>query len=245
MRSDYQSWLEKQGYDSGTVTAQLHRVGRVEKYHGDLDKHFAQDRLDALPNLLKYSSDDERQRRPNPSRIPIDGNLRNNLASYRFAIVLYGKFLRDNSTEPFAEPDNTSASLEDVTESVPEALRLGLERDLQAALRRDIVSLEAGLEIIDRGVERSVPSGRIDITAHGQDGALVVIELKAGMAGQQAIGQILSYMGDMSEIDDSRPIRGILVAFGFDGKAVAAARMIPNLQLKQYSIRFSFSEVAC
>ena len=36
---------------------------------------------------------------------------------------------------------------------------IGLERDLQAALRRAIEQLEPGMEIVDDGAERSVASG--------------------------------------------------------------------------------------
>ncbi len=75
----------------------------------------------------------------------------------------------------------------------------GLERDLQNALRRHIADLEPGLTIIDDSKERKVPAGFIDITARDRDGATVVIELKAGTADREAIGQILAYMGDLME----------------------------------------------
>src|SRR4051794_26815779 len=68
---------------------------------------------------------------------------------------------------------------------------LGLERDLQKALRQHIDSLERGLTIIDGQKEQSVTSGRIDITARDHKGETVVIELKAGEADRDAIGQIL------------------------------------------------------
>jgi RecB family endonuclease NucS len=76
--------------------------------------------------------------------------------------------------------------------------RIGLERDMQAALRIGIEQPEPGLAIIDDGAERSVDAGFIDITARDSSGATVVIELKAGVAGQRAIAQILSYMGDVA-----------------------------------------------
>ena len=93
MRSDYSAWLRAQGYDEGTITAQLHRSGRVEKHHGDLDRHFAHDRLEGVLDLLRYSTEDQRHERPNPTRVPINGDLRANLASYRNAVVLYRRFL--------------------------------------------------------------------------------------------------------------------------------------------------------
>jgi RecB family endonuclease NucS len=113
-----------------------------------------------------------------------------------------------------------------------------LERDLQRALRLNIEQLEEGLTIVDEGRERTVDSGRIDITAEDKAGTVVVIELKAGEADRNAIGQILSYMGDLGFT--GKPVRGILVAREFSANAKSAARAIPNVELKKYSFRFSF-----
>jgi hypothetical protein len=117
----------------------------------------------------------------------------------------------------------------------------GLERDLQLALRRNIEQLEPGLSIIDGDREQTVPSGRIDITARDQAGAAVVIELKAGPADRDAIGQILSYVGDLT--DRERDVRGILVAREFTARAVAAGKAAPNIRLIQYGFRFTFETV--
>lgn len=99
MRSDYEAWLRAQGYDEGTITAQLHRTGRVEKHHGDLDQHFAHDRLESVLALLRYSTEDQRNVRANPTKLPINGNLRNNLASYRNAVALYRRFLNGETID--------------------------------------------------------------------------------------------------------------------------------------------------
>jgi endonuclease len=81
---------------------------------------------------------------------------------------------------------------------------------MQAALRVDISQLEPGLMIIDDGAERSVDSGFIEITARDASGATVIIELKAGPAGQRAVAQILTYMGDVAAAQESGIVRGIL-----------------------------------
>ena len=86
MKSNYQHWLEQQSYAAGTVTAQMHRAGRVEDCYGDLDEHYGRDQLRVVIENLKYSTEDERRDKPNPSKIPFDGNIRNNLASYKNAI---------------------------------------------------------------------------------------------------------------------------------------------------------------
>ena len=120
-----------------------------------------------------------------------------------------------------------------------EEIQFKLECDLQNALRLNIKQLEAGLEIVDGGKEKIVKCGRIDITAKDANKKLVVIELKAGMAMLASIGQILAYMVALQEEEKSE-VRGILVANDFDQKVIFAARAIPNLQLKKYSLAFSF-----
>ncbi len=57
-----------------------------------------------------------------------------------------------------------------------------------------------------------------------------------------AISNHLSYMGDMVTEEEGGRVRGILVASGFDARAKAAARMVPALILRKYSIRFRFSD---
>lgn len=136
----------------------------------------------------------------------------------------------------------TYADLADV-EEVADAMTttFGLERDLQLALRSNIGQLEKELKIVDGGKEQTVDSGHIDITAQDHSGVVVVIELKAGTVDREAIGQILSYMGDVAQ--SKRSVRGILVAGDFSSRAVSAARAVPNLQLKKYSFQFTFESV--
>jgi RecB family endonuclease NucS len=117
----------------------------------------------------------------------------------------------------------------------------GLERDLQRALRKNIEQLESGLKITDGGKEQKVASGFIDITAEDEQGNVVVIELKAGTADRETIGQILGYMGDLSQKE--KPIRGIIVAGDFAVAAVSALGALTNLHLKQYNFKFSFESV--
>ncbi len=117
----------------------------------------------------------------------------------------------------------------------------GLERDLQQALRRNIEQLESGLKIVDANKEQMVDSGRIDITAEDSSGTTVIIELKAGVADREAVAQILAYMGDL--ISAGKAVRGILVAGDFPLRTIAAARAVPNLELKKYGFQFSFEPV--
>jgi RecB family endonuclease NucS len=119
--------------------------------------------------------------------------------------------------------------------------KFGLESDLQEALRANIGQLEAEMKVIDGGKEKTVASGRIDITAEDKQGRTVVIELKAGTADHKAIGQLLSYMGDL--MADGKQVRGILIAGEFSPRAIAAARAVPGIALRQYAFQFSFQPV--
>lgn len=237
MKPTYREWLEQQRYSDVTVNAQVYRAERVEKYYGDLDRHYEDDRLQSVINELKYSREDELQEKPNHTKIPFEGNIRDNLASYRNATERYCRFRDETSVD-----GNGDGHSEVENEAIADNGRLiGLERDMQAALRSSIEQLEPGLEIIDGGAERSVSSGFIDITAKDADGRIVVIELKTGTAKQRAVAQILSYMGDIAEEEPDATVRGILVAADFDTKVRAAARVVPVLSLQSYRINFKFT----
>ena len=239
MKSNYRDWLEQQQYASATVQAQVNRAGRVEKHYGDLDEHYDRDGLQSVIDELKYTAHDERRNLPNPSKIPFNGDIRTNLASYRNAAERYCRFRREGNEHPTQDPD-----IEAVNEqNYGHGQLVGLERDLQAALRRSIEQLEPGLQIIDDGAERSVGSGFVDITARDVEGAIVVIELKTGTARQAAVAQLLSYMGDIADEEPDDSIRGILVAGDFDRKVRSAARMVPNLALRSYRINFEFKAI--
>ena len=239
-KEEYRKWLKCLNYQENTISAQLHRASRVEDFYGDLDEQFAADSLDGLMQELTYTTADRTSNKPNSTKIPFDGDAYNNLASYRDAIRRYKRFC----IEGFENIDE-SLGVENERATDPDQLethRISLERDMQAAIRQNIEQLESGLQIADGGSERSVESGFIDITAKDSKDVTVVIELKTGVAGQKAVAQILSYMGDILEHEGK--VRGILIASDFDSKAKSAARLVPNLSLKRYNIKFCFSDAA-
>jgi endonuclease len=243
MRGDYQAWLISQEYSGGTVVAQLQRVGKVESAYGSLDDHIKAGTLDQIIRDLNYSTADERQGRANPSKLIFQGNVRNNLQSYKNAVVRYRKFVTGWTRADAPEPTSLEApNSVDLMESENFDKRaFSLERDMQRAIRDNLKSLSSSYRIADDGAERSVQSGFIDITCEDDaDGSLVVIELKAGKADGRAVAQILGYMGDLSEEEDPRIIKGCLIAHGFDQRARSAARMVPSLKLIRYSIKFDF-----
>ena len=231
----YRVWLAAQNYQNGTIAAQMHRAGRVEERYGDLDALYNEDRLEGLIAELNYTTQDRRNNRPNQTNIPFNGNTYNNLASYRNAVCRYRRFLDDDSDIPESEVSAMEPGPEpDVAQTI------GLEKDMQAAIRQNISQIEQGLRITDGGRERSVETGFIDITAEDSESIPVVIELKTGIAGQRAVAQILSYIGSVMEEEGIDNVRGILIASDFDRKARAADKVVPNLTLMRYQFSFQF-----
>ena len=130
---------------------------------------------------------------------------------------------------------------DEISDSSSQEFTFSLESDLQRALRANIEQLESGLQIIDGGTERTVGAGRIDITAEDSGGNLVVVELKAVQAEYGHVAQLLSYMGSI-ENPHAKPIRGVLVAPSFHHRTIDAAKAVPNISLKAYTVQFTFED---
>lgn len=86
---------------------------------------------------------------------------------------------------------------------------MGTEAQMQRALARDPSVIEAGLELLDR--ELPVDVGGIDLYAVDGEGRFVVVELKRGKAGHEAVHQLSRYVERVRELVGA-PVRGILAA---------------------------------
>lgn len=179
MRRDYKEWLHRQGYGDGTIVAQLHRVGRVEEHYGDLDAHFERDRLRGLIETLTYSTEDQRRGRPNPTKIPFVGNVRNNLASYKSAVLWYRRF-RESGAASRAPADGASIG-------APASPSSGTTRSLRRAVQSDAAP---------RGTARTVlaprvgPRTLVDFNLNGRDALEAIIASSQYRTIAQAVASL-------------------------------------------------------
>jgi 5-methylcytosine-specific restriction protein B len=111
--AEFRAWFEANDYDGATIGTQLARAKRIEQNYGDLDELYREGKLAALKAELSYSTSDERANRPNPAKFPVNGNIRNSMASYCSTIEYYSKFCAAaDAPPPGNEQDITAAAIE-------------------------------------------------------------------------------------------------------------------------------------
>jgi len=98
--AEFKAWLEEKGQSPQTVSSRISSAKRVEQYLGDLDELFSTQTKEKILEKFAYSTEDEREGRPNPSPVPINGVLRTGLASIRQALELYHSFLANRRNMP-------------------------------------------------------------------------------------------------------------------------------------------------
>jgi hypothetical protein len=121
------------------------------------------------------------------------------------------------------------------------------EKEVQDYLASNLQLLgEPNLKLVavEHPVKFGRDVGRIDILAKDASGSYVVIEVKRGVAGRAAIGQLQSYMGSISEDYPDSHVRGILVSMGVDAAASAALKMTLDIDLFEFKTNFQFLQIA-
>lgn len=138
---------------------------------------------------------------------------------------------------------NVESAPEEIEAEVEESIEasISLERDLHSYLATRVNEIESGLSLVENGIEYQTEAGRIDLLARDENNHLVVIELKAGKAKDNALGQLLGYIGCLTASESN--VRGILVASGFDSRVIFAARGLPNVKLVKYQLSFNLQEI--
>ncbi len=139
--------------------------------------------------------------------------------------------------------NNSEVTDERIDEDIAQSIdtQVSLEKDLQKYLSSRVSELEGGLTLVSGGVEYTTDAGRIDLLTRDQLNNLVVIELKAVKAKDSALGQLLGYIGCLSQ--ENPNVRGILVASDFDKRVVFAAKALPNIKLIKYELSFNLREI--
>jgi hypothetical protein len=85
--------------------------------------------------------------------------------------------------------------------------------------------------------------GPIDILARDKvSGSYVVVELKRNQTSDDTVGQILRYMGWVSENLNDKNVKGVIIAGKYDEKLHYAQVLTPAIEVYLYEVQFSLRE---
>lgn len=140
--------------------------------------------------------------------------------------------------------NNTYIEEAEHSEEEIQKFSFNFEQDLKRHIVANLEEIEQGLELYPNGIEFSTDIGRIDILATDKNNDFVIIELKAGTAGDKALGQIQGYMAWIKKnLAKNKNVRGIIISNDTDNRLKYAASLLNNLEIKKYEVRFSFQSV--
>lgn len=131
--------------------------------------------------------------------------------------------------------------------------KFALESHLRDYLARNMGSLtgfdgKLSLYVDDDrrdGVEFQTDVGPIDILAISDKNEFYVFELKLGRGADAALGQILRYMGWITEhLANGRKVHGVIVAEDISQKLKYAATLVNQVRLMEYALKFEVKTVA-
>jgi RecB family endonuclease NucS len=135
----------------------------------------------------------------------------------------------------------------DSDEVTDEEQSFALEAHLRDFLANNLHVIEPGLRLFQdagkRGVEFPIDGGRIDLLATDSKGVPVVIELKLLRVRNQALGQLLYYMGWVDENLGKGKCRRIIVAADIPDALAVAVLRVPGVSLYRYKLSLTTEPV--
>ena len=191
------------------------------------------------------------QVKPEPWRKEWDENL-NNVRSYhwKYALVMteivpfsyYTPAFRKVGGKPVRPPQSyvqvrlPSPGAPPVSTPRPSATIIP-ESVLEKIVREHPEKVEPGL--VWEKEQLVTKAGRLDLLGRDTNGNYVVVELKSTLGTDRVVGQILRYMGCLTEDHGKEKVRGIVIVLGRDRALSYAALAVPNLQVKEFTIHLT------
>lgn len=219
-------------------------TGDVEPYPKQLSHVFTVKKVELSDEKAVLSLGEKRELTPG---VPLD-LIREKIDSKELSEKMKGcgtqgfniKKIEDSDIDAVLKWTESSRELD-------EGIEVSKESDLQRYFTSHPNKIEEGLQNIDPQDVLPEGAGIPDLVCKDREGKYVAIELKAGEASYDALGQIVSYMGAIRKKTGGN-VRGIIVAATIDskirfGSEILAFEGIKMLKFKKYSLRFDVEEV--
>lgn len=103
-RAGFEVWLARRYPGQPTGASRFANVARIESFYGSIEDHYRRDRCVSLFLDMAYSGNDRARNAPNPSKIPVNGDLYNGLGTLRSALKLYVAYLDEDGGRPSGLP---------------------------------------------------------------------------------------------------------------------------------------------
>ena len=151
------------------------------------------------------------------------------------------------STTVIQTPQSTPSP--NVDEAVAFLMEKHLEDFLVANWNQTVLGQEYTIYAGDGstfGQQFPTATGPIDILAISKDKRrLLVIELKRGRASDVVVGQVLRYMGCITELiaTPDQVVEGAIIALEDDPRIRWALRMTPNIAFYRYQLSFNLAKI--
>jgi restriction system protein len=108
------------------------------------------------------------------------------------------------------------------------------EQNLEDFVVQDLTKIESGLCLVGR--QLNTAAGRLDLLCQDALGNYVVVELKKTKGTDQVIGQILRYMGWVTEAYPQKNVRGIVIVGKKDDALRYAIKALANVEAKEFTL---------
>jgi hypothetical protein len=137
-------------------------------------------------------------------------------------------------------------------EEVEDPIEFGLEKYLEEfivtnfdTIFRKRLALYSSPDLDVSAHQFQTDVGTIDILAREvATGDFVVIELKKGRSSDKVVGQLLRYMGWVTEnlCDSSQKVRGVIICKDADDKLNYSLKMMPSVSVQYFKIDFRLQD---
>jgi len=236
-KEKFKKWLIKNGYSENTTNSYSYAIDKISKHLSEkrnekIDVYSIND-LSVLKKLEQLYSTTG-----NYSEFGYEGK-----GTVRNAIKAFRKYKENSENFTYEIGNETETELE-VGEMNETNRNFSYERDLKNSMISQINELFPEYEIYgenNKGVEFLIEGKRIDILLEKNDGSLLAVELKSGIANFKVFGQISMYLGLLMERFPNKEIRGCIVAGEIDNTLKSATKTNNLVELKTYKMKLELT----